>query len=52
MIKHKSDFGVDSKVGEGTTFWFDLERVSKKDLSKDNNEKAQEKKEESKNKKE
>lgn len=52
LLKHQSDFGVDSKVGEGTTFWFDLERVSKKDLSKDNNEKAQEKKEESKNKKE
>ena len=36
LLKHQSDFGVDSKVGSGTTFWFDLERVSKKDMSKDN----------------
>ena len=52
LLKHQSDFGVDSKKGEGTTFWFDLERVSKKELNKDTNEKSQEKKDDSKNKKE
>ena len=31
LLKHSSDFGADSEVGKGTTFWFDLERISKKD---------------------
>lgn len=35
LIKHSSDFGVDSQLGEGTTFWFDLERISKKDMNTD-----------------
>ena len=32
LIKHSSDFGVESEVGKGSNFWFDLERVSKKDI--------------------
>lgn len=35
LLKHSSDFGVDSEVGKGTTFWFDLERISKKDAITD-----------------
>lgn len=31
LLKHSSDFGADSEVGKGTTFWFDLERVPKKE---------------------
>lgn len=31
LIKHSSDFGVDSQLGKGTTFYFDLERISKKE---------------------
>lgn len=27
LTLHKADFGVDSTVGTGTTFWFDLKRV-------------------------
>lgn len=38
LIKHQSDFGVESEVGKGTTFWFDLERISKKDMSLDKKE--------------
>ncbi len=34
LIKHSSDFGVESEVGKGSNFWFDLERVSKKDVNK------------------
>lgn len=34
LIKHSSDFGVESEVGKGSDFWFDLERVSKKDVNK------------------
>ena len=32
LIKHSSDFGVESEVGKGSNFWFDLERISKKDM--------------------
>ncbi len=35
LIKHQSDYGVESEVGKGTTFWFDLERVSKKEMISD-----------------
>lgn len=38
LIKHSSDFGVESEVGKGSDFWFDLERVSKKDVNKKNEE--------------
>ena len=27
LTLHKSNFGVDSTVGEGTTFWFELDFV-------------------------
>ena len=33
LIKHNSDYGVTSKVGKGSTFWFDMERVSKKEIT-------------------
>ena len=36
LIKHSSDFGVESEVGKGSNFWFDLERVPKKDVNKKN----------------
>lgn len=32
LIKHGSDYGVTSEVGKGSDFWFDLERISKKDM--------------------
>lgn len=35
LIKHSSDFGVESEVGKGSNFWFDLERISKKDMEQD-----------------
>ncbi|MBO5476827.1 MAG: HAMP domain-containing histidine kinase [Clostridia bacterium] len=35
LLKHSSDFGVDSEVGKGTTFWFDLERITKKEATID-----------------
>ncbi len=31
LIKHSSNYGVESEVGKGSNFWFDLERISKKD---------------------
>ena len=35
LLKHSSDFGAESEVGKGTTFWFDLERIPKKDALAD-----------------
>ena len=32
LDKHKSNYGVDSVEGKGATFYFDLERVNKKEL--------------------
>lgn len=32
LIKNSSDFGVESEIGKGSNFWFDLERISKKDM--------------------
>ena len=37
LIKHSSDFGVESELGMGSNFWFDLERISKKDMDFDKN---------------
>lgn len=37
LIKHSSDFGVESELGNGSNFWFDLERISKKDMDFDKN---------------
>ena len=39
LDKHNSNYGVDSIVGKGTTFYFDLEKVSKKDTKKESKEK-------------
>ncbi len=39
LIKHSSDFGVESEVGKGSNFWFDLERVSKRDIEIEKNKK-------------
>ena len=33
LVKHSSNFGVKSDVGKGTNFWFDLERISKKEMN-------------------
>ena len=37
LIKHSSDFGVESELGKGSNFWLDLERISKKDMDFDKN---------------
>ena len=34
LTLHRSSYGVDSKVGKGSTFWFELEAV-KKDKEKE-----------------
>ena len=39
LIKHSSDFGVISQPGKGSDFWFDLERVPKKEAELDKSKK-------------
>ena len=39
LIKHSSDFGVESEVGKGSNFWFDLERISKKEMESEKSKK-------------
>lgn len=39
LIKHGSDYGVESEVGKGSDFWFDLEKVSKKEVIQENEQK-------------
>lgn len=39
LDKHNSNYGVDSIVGKGTIFYFDLEKVSKKETRKEIKEK-------------
>ena len=36
LDKHNSNYGVDSVVGKGSTFYFDLEKASKKESKKEN----------------
>lgn len=36
LDKHNSNYGVDSVVGKGSIFYFDLEKISKKDTKKEN----------------
>lgn len=40
LIKHSSDFGVESEIGKGSNFWFDLERVSKKEIELEKGKKS------------
>ena len=39
LLKHKSNFGVESTEGKGSNFWFDLERISKKEMNSKKNKK-------------
>ena len=39
LLKHKSNFGVESTEGKGSNFWFDLERISKKEMNIEKNKK-------------
>ena len=39
LLKHKSNFGVESTEGKGSNFWFDLERISKKEMNSEKNKK-------------
>lgn len=38
LTLHKANFGVDSTVGKGTTFWFELNFIKGEKINKSNNE--------------